>query len=371
MSRSYQFSSQPQAVQTRTQNGPTQSKSRRNMMFDRRIKRGNTHAALVDNPFNSYQGQGSSSQSMNRTRALPKNRSGAPNFLPRRRRGEPSPRASPMFQNEPEEEEDMLEELPIPREALDFVDPHRIEDKIIPFVPKPQGTDAATHIAQGDLYDYDLSVEPVLQVLVGKCLEQSLAEVLALKESLFIQNRLDEFELSKQVGLATTKRLEAECLRKSEEKKRRLNQDREMKIRDRVIAHKLSARTAAAEFVVDLHSDVTNKLNEQGQFHNPVIQQVETTFLPWLLTEVQSRLNAVGECRATMDGLILNAINTSMIDANKALKLKDAAYKKAKKAYDDREREIERKAEEAKKLAEEEALKAEQARLLELAAAEE
>jgi len=40
------------------------------------------------------------------------------------------------------------------------------------FVPPKSGTDAATQIENGELFDFDMEVEPLLEVLVGKTLEQ-------------------------------------------------------------------------------------------------------------------------------------------------------------------------------------------------------
>jgi hypothetical protein len=40
------------------------------------------------------------------------------------------------------------------------------------------GLDRETQIWDGDLFDFDYEVEPILQVLIGKCLEQSRMEVL-------------------------------------------------------------------------------------------------------------------------------------------------------------------------------------------------
>ncbi|XP_037298992.1 trichohyalin [Manduca sexta] len=45
------------------------------------------------------------------------------------------------------------------------------------YVPAKTGADVATQIYPGDLFDFDLEVQPILEVLVGKTTEQSLAEV--------------------------------------------------------------------------------------------------------------------------------------------------------------------------------------------------
>jgi hypothetical protein len=48
------------------------------------------------------------------------------------------------------------------------------------YVPLPPGVDKCTQIPRYDwnLHDYDIEVEPILQSLVGRCLEQSRIELI-------------------------------------------------------------------------------------------------------------------------------------------------------------------------------------------------
>ena len=50
------------------------------------------------------------------------------------------------------------------------------------FVPMKIGIDVQTQIEDGDLFDFDFEVEPILEVLVGKTLEQGLMEVMEEEE---------------------------------------------------------------------------------------------------------------------------------------------------------------------------------------------
>ena len=50
------------------------------------------------------------------------------------------------------------------------------------FIPMRDSVDAETQIAAGDLFDFDLEVEPILEVLVGKTLEQGMIEVMEEEE---------------------------------------------------------------------------------------------------------------------------------------------------------------------------------------------
>lgn len=45
------------------------------------------------------------------------------------------------------------------------------------YVPKKTGIDASTQIEPDDLFSFDREVEPILEIIVGKTLEQALLEV--------------------------------------------------------------------------------------------------------------------------------------------------------------------------------------------------
>lgn len=45
------------------------------------------------------------------------------------------------------------------------------------FIPQKSGVDVATQVYEGELFDFDYEVQPILEVLVGKTIEQALMEV--------------------------------------------------------------------------------------------------------------------------------------------------------------------------------------------------
>mgnify|MGYP000152981385 CR=1 FL=1 len=89
------------------------------------------------------------------------------------------------------------------------------------FIPTKTGVDKETQILPGDLFDFDLEVEPILEVLVGKTLEQGLMEVLEEEELENIRKHQEEFEQIRNAELAEVQRLEEEVKRKDQEKVRR------------------------------------------------------------------------------------------------------------------------------------------------------
>lgn len=76
----------------------------------------------------------------------------------------------------------------------------------------------------GDLFDFDFEVEPILEVLVGKVLEQGLMEVLEEEELAAMRAHQEHFEQIRNAELVATQRMEAAEKRKNEEKERRMQQ---------------------------------------------------------------------------------------------------------------------------------------------------
>ncbi|KAM3859846.1 radial spoke head protein 3 homolog [Diretmus argenteus] len=138
------------------------------------------------------------------------------------------------------------------------------------FIPAKSGKDVATQIEEGELFDFDREVQPVLEVLVGKTLEQSLLEVMEEEELACMRAQLKASKELRNVELAEVQRLEEERHHR-EEKKRRLAQQREVLQKERETVEKIAARAYAQFYLADvarglldmLIYDVTQKTSHQ------------------------------------------------------------------------------------------------------------
>eukprot|EP00960_Hanusia_phi_P039669 753975-Hanusia_phi.AAC.5 len=63
-------------------------------------------------------------------------------------------------------------------------------------------SDCRLQIFEGELFDFDFEVEPILQVIVGKTLEQSLMEVLEEEELKNMRAHQEEFDQIRAAELA-------------------------------------------------------------------------------------------------------------------------------------------------------------------------
>jgi len=68
------------------------------------------------------------------------------------------------------------------------------------------------------LFDFDMEVQPVLEVLVGKTIEQSLLEVMEEEELACLRAQQRAFEELRNNELAEVQRLQEQQRRRNEEK---------------------------------------------------------------------------------------------------------------------------------------------------------
>ena len=92
------------------------------------------------------------------------------------------------------------------------------------FVPDHPGHDKSTFLDERkdpDLFDYELEVEPILQVLVGKTLEHARIEVIEEHEAEVLEEMRAEYKKRREAMLIETQRKEAHRLRRLDEEDRR------------------------------------------------------------------------------------------------------------------------------------------------------
>ncbi|KAA0195997.1 Radial spoke head protein 3 [Fasciolopsis buskii] len=76
------------------------------------------------------------------------------------------------------------------------------------FVPAKTGVDVATQIYENDLFDFNLEVQPILEVLVGKTIEQALLEVMEEEELADLRWQQEVLQEVHNADLAEVARLE-------------------------------------------------------------------------------------------------------------------------------------------------------------------
>lgn len=150
-------------------------------------------------------------------------------------------------------------------------------------------------------------MEPILEVLVGKVLEQGLMEVLEEEELAAMRAHQEHFEQIRNAELVATQRMEAAERRKLEEKERRMQQERERVERERVVRQKVAASAFARGYLSGIVNTVFDRLVNSGYIYDPVMREVETGFMPWLKEQAVQYLSQGVVARKVVAKLVEDA----------------------------------------------------------------
>ncbi len=182
------------------------------------------------------------------------------------------------------------------------------------FIPAKTGVDVETQIYEGDLFDFNLEVKPILEVLIGKTIEQSLLEVMEEEELANLRKQQREYEELRNAEKVEQQRLEEQERRLREEKHRRMKQAADVLKLEKETAEKLAAKAFAKSYLADLVPSVFNNLRENGYFYDPVNRDLELGFMPWIMNQTLEELDQLSNGRLILDTIIREVVNKREID---------------------------------------------------------
>ncbi|XP_059504460.1 radial spoke head protein 3 homolog isoform X3 [Stegostoma tigrinum] len=270
-SNTYTFSSRPRALQERKKYRQQQQQQcpagyYGNIMYDRRVVRGNTYAqhtlpvTAQPDPIEIQRQHEIQRRAVARRRAKAQQRTGTPHPVEGRIHTEVQ---TELYL---EELSDRIEEVDVDTQTDAFLD----KPQTPLFIPGKTGKDVATQIEEGELFDFDIEVKPVLEVLVGKTIEQALLEVMEEEELANLRALQRDFEELRNAELAEVQRMEEKERRHREEKKRRMAQQQAVLKKEKDTSDKIAARAFAQTYLADLIPTVFSTLRDNGYFYDPV-----------------------------------------------------------------------------------------------------
>lgn len=87
-----------------------------------------------------------------------------------------------------------------------------------PYVSAKVGVDVSTEIVEGELFDFDMEVQPILETLIGRTLQQALTEVIHEEEIAELREQQQKMLASREAEMAELRRLEEQESRLQNEK---------------------------------------------------------------------------------------------------------------------------------------------------------
>ncbi|XP_012502264.1 PREDICTED: radial spoke head protein 3 homolog [Propithecus coquereli] len=275
-----------------------------NIMYDRRVIRGNTYALQTGqlpgqpDPLELQRQQQAKRRALARKRAQEQLRPRTPEPVEGRKHMDVQ---TELYL---EEIADRIIEVDMECQTDAFLD--RPSTPL--FIPAKTGKDVDTQILEGELFNFDLEVKPMLDVLVGKTIEQSLLEVMEEEELANLQAMQYAYEEIQNIELAEVQRLEEQERRHREEKERRKHQQWEIVNKHKETSQKIAARAFAQRYLADLLPSVFSSLRDSGYFYDPIERDIEIGFLPWLMNEVEKTMEYSMVGRTVLDMLIREVV---------------------------------------------------------------
>jgi hypothetical protein len=154
----------------------------------------------------------------------------------------------------------------------------------VKFIPKTSGLEISTQIEVGDLFDFDAEVEPILEVIVGRALEESIMEISRERELGRLRSSQMEFEKIRQAEMIEVQRLEQAEHRKQQERVRRVNQEAARLQVSKIALAKTISVKVAKEALSNVCVDACNILRLKGVFRDPLLVEIEDHIVPVLIS---------------------------------------------------------------------------------------
>jgi radial spoke head protein 3 len=290
-------------------------KSGGNLMYDRRVMRGNTYGGIVVPPSGGRNGSGSGG-ARRKKKFIPPASDSIFNIRPEVERREGIDLSQYLISKEDARGGDTRVEVHVESQtdAFDELPPPA------PYIPKKTGVDVSTQIeVQDNLFKFDLEVAPILEVLVGKTLEQSLLEVQEEEELLNLKERKEKLQQDKREEVERMNAMEKAEQKKWEEKETYRLAERDRVEREQVLEQKVWASYMSKTLVdTPFVNNLFTELERKGIFKDPVRRSVEEQFMPWVLDAVGGQLNNVVMSRRLVDSALRRTLgSTTETDAQK------------------------------------------------------
>ena len=254
-----------------------------------------------------------------------------------------------IFRNLIEEEKKVaLVDLGIQSDEIEY-DEIENEKK---FLPQKLGKDEATQIMDGDLFDFDTDVQPLLTVIIGKTLEQSLLELEQEQEIENLRQAKLMYSKKRNDDMKRIKNLEEKEIQKKYNNDAKKEVRKQMRETRKKTQKELISRFISKTYLRDLVKNSYNDLIHRCQFRDYTNSTVKdkTNFI---LTSGSKTLNKVF---TNMNNFIKDNISSKLKNLeNTHIKAVEDRHKllaeiaRQKEILRQREEEAKIRAEEAKK----------------------
>ena len=254
-----------------------------------------------------------------------------------------------IFKNLIEEEKKIVTaDLGIQSDEIEY-DEIENEEK---FLPQKLGKDVGTQIMDNDLFDFDRDVQPLLTVIVGKTLEQSLLELEQEEEIENLREAKLMYSKKKNDDSKRIKNLEDKEIQKKYNNDAKKEHRKQLRDRRKKTQKELLSRVISKTYLRDLVKNSYNDLIYRGHFRDYTSSIVKNKTNEIIMSGSEKLNTAFNNMKSflkdTLNNKFKNFENTHKISVDERHKLLEEIARQ-KEIIRKREEEARIKAEEAKK----------------------
>ena len=204
------------------------------------------------------------------------------------------------------------------------------------FKPEKRGEDAGTQIEKGELFDFDEEVEPIINVLTFKTLEEARMEVLEEEEIKEMKRQMQDFEKVRNRELEIVQKLECQTIRREEEKLRR-NEERIIRTEmAKIYQKKLISCVFAKNYLKNIRTNTLKDLEENGVLRKREKNEYHTKILPSIKEGCEQLLQEENSVLFGLDNLLENNYHEMLRNMHK-----NALESEQKRKDEEKEKKIE------------------------------
>lgn len=175
-----------------------------------------------------------------------------------------------------------------------------------PYVPYTTGVDAYTQVDDGDLYDFDTEVEPLIQSIVNVSVEQAILEVLHEEQVAEMREQQQKFLALREAEMAELRRLEAEEQRTQVEKERRQHLEQVSANLDEQMRERATAAKMIQGYVSQMIPDVIDAIDVHIQGRS--VAELQDKLQPWLAQQVAEDVGQMIDSRDLLEHMVRDII---------------------------------------------------------------
>lgn len=170
------------------------------------------------------------------------------------------------------------------------------------YVPQKTGIDAETQILEGELFDFYTEVQPIIEALVGRTIEQAVIEVMHEEELADLKEQQQRLLAIREREEAEIHRLELQECRLDAEKKRRKMQDEMTKSIDKEMQERVTAAKLLQGHINVLLPSILEQMEPLKDEEDRQVQEEALT--PWLVEQVAEEIGQMIDSRDLLEEIV-------------------------------------------------------------------